>query len=408
MRLDDTAALRRIILRIMLGALSVSAALAVLGVMVGAARDQSPRMIGTGIAAAVASALLLASCKFLDSEKFRRTGLFVMALILLQFILVLAALWGDLWMSRSNRVVDTLALIAAMYPIAAVPAAIFFHVRQLPGGRFAGIFGMVSCCLAFAFFAIAASDDRWFVNYTMSAIYWETGWACWFFAIVAAACSAGAGIDRKHWRWIGLAAAALAFGLGLYNVWGSRENAIELFTIATTLAILIGHANILWLCKLTSAQRWLRWATAIFAWIAGVIFDYAAITNFTERTNEDFLGRIGIAATICAACGTVAVAILTAFNRRIAPKPTAGIDTAQIDIICPICHKKQTIPIKDGTGESNCNNCGLILSIRLRAPRCPSCDYTLLMLKTNRCPECGTPIANSSPTISLLPPAAGA
>jgi hypothetical protein len=408
MRLDDTASLRRVILRIMLGALAVSAALAIFGVLDSAARDQSPRMIGTGIAAAVASALLLASCKFLDSEKFRRTGLLVMGLILVQFILVLIALWGDLWMSGSNRVVDTLPLIAAMFPIAAVPAAMFFHVRQLKGGRFAGIFGMASSCLAFAFFAIAASDDRGFSNNSMSMIYWETGWACWSFAFVAAACSAGAGVDRKHWRWIGLAAAVLAFALGLNDVWTSRNTAIVLFTISTTLAVLIGHANVLWLCKLNPRQRWLRWATAIAAWIAGAVFDYAAIVNSREGSNEDFTWRIGTAAAICAACGTVAVAIITAFNRRIAPNPSAGIDAGQIDLICPICRKKQTVPIKDGTGESTCANCGVILSIRLRAPRCPSCDYSLLMLKSDRCPECGTPIAGPSPAVSLLPPTAGA
>jgi ssDNA-binding Zn-finger/Zn-ribbon topoisomerase 1 len=393
MRLDDTAALRRVILRIMLGALAVSAALAIIGVLAGTGRDQSPHMIGTGIAAAISSALLLVSCKFLDSEKFRRTGLFVMALILVQFLLVLAALWGGIWMSGSNRGDDSLALIAAMFPIASVPAAMFFHVHQLKGGRLAGMFGMISCCLTFAFFTIAASDGRWFSSNSMGLLYWETGWACWFFAFAAAACSAGAGIDRKHWRWIGFAAAALAFGLGLNNIWTTRENAIELFTISTTLAVLIGHANVLWLCKLNPHQRWLRWATAFFAWTAGTIFDCAALNNATEN---DFIWRIGTAAAICAACGTVAVAILTAFNRRIAPKPTAGIDAGQIDVICPICRKKQTIPIKDGAGESTCANCGIILSIRLRAPRCPSCDYSLLMLKSDRCPECGTHL--STPT----------
>src|SRR5450432_1883702 len=145
MRLDDTAGLRRIILRIMLGALALSGALAVFGVLVGAEHRQSAHMIGTGIAATIASALLLASCKFLDSEKYRRTGLFVMAMIVAQFIAVLIALWCQLWLSTSYRNEDAVALIAAVFPVGWIPAALFFHIRQVRGGRLAGLLGMVAC-----------------------------------------------------------------------------------------------------------------------------------------------------------------------------------------------------------------------------------------------------------------------
>jgi hypothetical protein len=191
MRLDDTAGLRRVMLRIMLGALALSAALAVLGVLGGANNwDQSYRMIGTGVDATIASALLLASCKFLDSEKYRRTGLFVMAMILMEFILVLLALWGRLWSNGGYSGDEALAETAAIFPVFAMPAALFFHVRQLPGGRLAGLLGMASCALALALFLLGTWGDRARLSGPAQWMYWESGWACWFFSFAAAACAA--------------------------------------------------------------------------------------------------------------------------------------------------------------------------------------------------------------------------
>ena len=72
-----------------------------------------------------------------------------------------------------------------------------------------------------------------------------------------------------------------------------------------------------------------------------------------------------------------------------------------MEMVCPVCRKKQTVPINDGVGELSCPGCGLIVSVRLRAPRCPSCDYMLLMLHSDRCPECGAPISAPVPSVQL-------
>ncbi len=318
MPLDDTAGLRRIILRIMLGALAVSAGLAVLGVLIKSDTELSFRMIGTGVAATITSALLLASCKSLDSEKYRRTGLLVMALILAEFMLVLIALWDPLRMTGTFRSEEFLAITAAIFPVAWVPGAMFFHVRQLRGGRLAGLLGMAASGLALVFFVFGTWGEgtrTW--GPPMNWMYWETGWACWFFAFASAACTGGVGVDHRHWRWIGLAAAVLSFALGLHDIWHNRQTVSTLFTVSTTLAILIGHANLVWLCKLNPGQRPLRWLTTISAWTAGATFDYAIVENL----NEDLIWRIAMAAGICGGCGTVAVAIVAAFNRRTAPPP---------------------------------------------------------------------------------------
>ncbi|MGA2440273.1 MAG: hypothetical protein ABSH08_04910, partial [Tepidisphaeraceae bacterium] len=386
MRFDDPARLRRMMLWIMLGALAASGALAVLGILAGSF-EESYRTIGTGVAAVVASGLLLAACKLLDWEKTRRTGLFIMGLIVVEFILTLLALWDPLRIHGRIQSDEMLGLAALCFPVAAIPGALFFHVEGLRGGRLAGFLGMSLSAAAFALFLMAIwLESPWSGMREVSL--WETGWACWFFALASAASTAGAGTDRRHWRWVGLAASTLAFALGLDDVWTEKQAASDLFIVLTTLAILIGHANILWLCKLNERQRWLRWTTVAFAWFAGATIDYSAIYHL----NVDIILRVEAAAGTCAACGTVAVAILTAFNRRVVPPSGDGVDATEITIVCPACRKKQAVPLANGIGDSVCGGCGMIFSIRARAPRCPSCNYLLLMLRSDRCPECGASI----------------
>jgi hypothetical protein len=64
----------------------------------------------------------------------------------------------------------------------------------------------------------------------------------------------------------------------------------------------------------------------------------------------------------------------------------------EITIICPGCDAKQTLPV----GASSCSRCGLVIHTRIEEPRCAQCDYLLYMLKSDNCPECGTPVRRRS------------
>jgi hypothetical protein len=392
MRFDDPARLRRIILWVMLVALGLSAALAVVGVLTTNIGEEY-QMIGTGIAAAVASGLLLASCKFLDSEKSRQAGLMLMAVIVFEFILVLVALWNPLAGSSRWRGQEALTLTAVCFPVVALPATIFFHIRQFQGGRLAAFLGMAMCAVTFIAFLRAIWGDYAKVYSPDAENYWGVGWSCWLFAVVGSAATAGFGTDRRHWRWIGFAAAVTALAMAIYGILHQPEPTSDFFIIITTLAVLIAHINVMWLCKLKRWQEFLRLATTAFAVIACLCFDYAAIE---QRNAFDITWRFGMAAGICAGCGTVAVAILAVFNRRTNPVPAgSGIDLAEIPLACPCCHHKLSIALKDGVGEIPCSGCGMIYNIRVRAPRCPGCGYILLMFQGERCPECGAAVTPS-------------
>jgi len=41
---------------------------------------------------------------------------------------------------------------------------------------------------------------------------------------------------------------------------------------------------------------------------------------------------------------------------------------------------------------TSCIECGLRFSIKMDEPRCETCGYLLYRPKSDRCPECGTPI----------------
>jgi hypothetical protein len=172
-------------LRLMLGALAATGALAVIAVL--APRGMEPyRMIGTAVATAVGSALLARSCRLLDSEKTRRAGLLEMLLIFVQFILVFLALWDP---SQSQ---ESMAPTALLFPVVAVPALVFFHFRSRPGGRLAADVGIALCAAAYAWFLAAI-----WTNFPGDS-YWITGWLTLCTAFVAAANLGGFGTDQRH------------------------------------------------------------------------------------------------------------------------------------------------------------------------------------------------------------------
>ena len=384
--LDDPARLRRIMLWVMLSALAASGLLAVVGVVSGNS-DDAWRMICSGVAAVIAAGLMLAACKLLDSDKTRRTGLFILAAIAAQFILILLAFWDPPrnWSVRDSE--EKQGLTALLFAVAVIPSILFFHVNGLRGGRAAGTFGIIGILASYALFLTAI----WTSNFNLSADderLWETAWGVWFFTLVVSASLAGVGIDHRHWRWIGLPVAIAALAIALRNVWSDTDRFVNLLTVLITLAIVIAHANIVFLCALKGRQEWMRWATVVCILFAAAAFDFTVI----DRPNDDGMWRIASAAAICTACATVALGILAAFNRKPAPHTGDGIEAAEIAVVCPNCRKKQTVPLSRGIGESPCGGCGMIFSIRIRAPRCATCGYLLLMFKGDLCPECGAKV----------------
>ena len=99
---------------------------------------------------------------------------------------------------------------------------------------------------------------------------------------------------------------------------------------------------------------------------------------------------------ICAACGSIALAVLGRFNRSL-EAPSASTEFKELAITCPHCRRQQTV----AAGDSQCGGCGLKFSIQIHEPRCARCGYLLLMIQSDRCPECGSPVADKRPRESV-------
>src|SRR5947209_5370632 len=84
--------LRRLLLRVMLGALAFSAAAGVLAVLAFSS-SVAWRVVGTGVVTAVAAGLMLAMSRLVDREPSRMAGLLGMAAVVAEFTLALGLIW---------------------------------------------------------------------------------------------------------------------------------------------------------------------------------------------------------------------------------------------------------------------------------------------------------------------------
>ena len=146
----------------------------------------------------------------------------------------------------------------------------------------------------------------------------------------------------------------------------------------------VAHATLVMLAPLTFGQRWLRLLTILAVFVTAALVDW--IVYLDEA--PEMLQRLASAAGICAACGTLAIAILARVNRKLTVHATPK-ELREIKLECPQCGKRQTIAV--GT-DAACSGCGLKIAVRVEEPRCAHCDYLLYGISSDRCPECGTPI----------------
>jgi Zn finger protein HypA/HybF involved in hydrogenase expression len=389
MLLRDPVRLRRIMLRLMLAALAASALLAVLAILI-PHQFEPERMIGAAVATAVASALLFWASRLLDLEKNRPTGLLCLSVILAEYIITLLFVWNPFNLPDDG---ENLGLTALAFGAASIPGSSFFHLARRAGGTLAGWTGSILSVAALVFFLAAIWTSA---TYSTEDNLWYTGWTCLALSLIAATSLGGAGLDHRHWRWIGVASAVVAFVLALHDIWTDANSLDNALIVAGTLACLIGHANLMFLISLKPTQQWLRLGTIACAWTAGALADWIAIGNIAD----EFITRLSIAATVCAGCGTVAMGLLVAFNRKALPAQEV-LDLKEIKLICPACKKRLALPVRDSAVHGSCEECGLRIDMQLRLPRCNKCGYSLYMLKTDRCPECGSPVApQATPTLS--------
>lgn len=381
--------LRGILLRAMLWSLAFAALTGVAAVLFGGGYLIS-QVIGTGVVTAAACGVMLPMAGLIDRTKTRSAGLLGMAMVCAEFLMALMLIWDVakplLGWRGEGHVGETMAILGLGVLGAMGLMGLLPQRRTVVAART----GLVVVVAAAAAFLLATWGPRWGLP---EQECWETGGAILSLGMLAVVALGGVGSDKgRHWRWVGVMASAAALAMWLTDIWmgvGSDPGFVA-WCVLISVAVVVAHANLALNTPLAPHQRWIL-AVAIGAtMVTAVLFDLLIAeeklgpSRFYTHTFE----RILAAAAIVASCGSLALCVLARMNRRVEFEPVMA-ELVNVVVICPRCRRKQQVHV----GGAVCSGCGLRITISVEEPRCPTCEYLLYGLTSDRCPECGSPIA---------------
>ena len=384
--------LREILMKAMLWSLGFAAVTGVAAVLFGGG-DLIARVIGTGVATAFACGVMLPMAGLIDRTKTRPSGLLGMSMVCAEFLMSLMLIWdvanpllgGD----GEERVGLTMVILGPGVLVAMWLMGLVSD-RQTVVAAWTGLAVVVA---ASTVFLIATWLPR---TVLAENECWETGAAILPMGMLAAIALGGVGSEKgRHWRWVGVLASAGALVMWLTDIWigvGSDPGFVA-WCVLISAAIVVAHANLALYAPLAPGQRWVL-AVAIGAMmITAALFDAIIAEEKLGHSHfyADTLERILAAAAIVASCASLALCVLARLNRRVEFEPVVT-ELMDIVVFCPRCRRKQQVHV----GGAVCSGCGLRITISVEEPRCPTCEYLLYGLTSDRCPECGSAIAGKT------------
>ncbi|CAG1010490.1 hypothetical protein PHYC_03861 [Phycisphaerales bacterium] len=371
--------LQRLLLRAMLWCLGAAALLGGLAILVSDS-SMTWRISLTCVFGAVASALAIPMARLMDRAADRRAGLVGIVLIMVCFLMALAAVWAK-FLTGSNQ--EKLALTALVLVPTSGAAFVGVWLSCRAAHRSAGRLGIAVSAAQLALTLVAIWG--WGTGLAGRSEWTDTAAVLWMLFGLGVICLINAGArDGRNWRWVGVTAAAGAIVLAVQDIWFTPRMDPTPFAVAVTIACLTAYANLVMLIPLQPRHNWLRLVTLLAAIATGASID-TGVWLAADGTALDFVPRLAAATGIATGCGTLAQIVLLVLARRLSPDIAAPSDIHAITVVCPSCSTRQEIPLGGGA----CRTCRLGIDVQIRTPACASCGYTLLGLRGDRCPECG-------------------
>ena len=363
--------------------------------------DVSTRILLVAAVTAIAAGLMFPLSSMIARSRSRAAGLFGMAVVIVEFVLLLLFIWIFDRHTFSYEFDRRIWLTVQIVLMTAVPAAVFLRMFTAKRTRFAGRVGLAVSIAGLLLLLTATYLPD---NSYKTSQWLDTAFAVYYLGLISALCLVGHGSDRHYWRWIGVAAGAVACIIALLRIWLHdfafhnvlvsmtntniiRSNA-TLVTMAS-ISVVVAYTNLVRLIPLRKGHGWLRVGTIATGLGAAAYFDMSAIVHVSAA---DYYLRGAVAAGILAGCGSLAMLVLARFDR---PADAEMLST-ELTLTCPRCNRKQAI----STGTSDCADCGLQFELHVEEPRCRHCEYLLYGLTSDQCPECGTPIRHGDVSVS--------
>ncbi len=346
---------RRICLRVMLWLLGAAAVFGVLSVLT-ASYDVVGRIAGTAAITALVAGLLWPFSILMDRDTYRGIGLFGALSVIASYVLILPTIWDVGHRGEESAIAGL--IVALMMPFGLVA----LKLMQTRVARVAGVVGIALYAAVLALFLIALwYPDRWYRNDD----WWETGFTLAAYGAISLASLIGAATgDRRYWRWAGVLAAIVAFAMCLWGIWIHTTHDPDILVVVTSVGIAVGHANLTILVPLRGGQNWLRYVTICTVAITALCLDIDILFSLSDGPGISIIARLALAAGILASCGTLGLVLLTCLNRIMGHHRADAGPADKINIVCPQCGKRQTIPLND----ASCARCQLRIQVRIEQP----------------------------------------
>jgi hypothetical protein len=377
--------LRSVLLRVLFWSLALAAVFGAAGILLGS-QDTAWRTSGTAIATALAALAFLGAFPKMERSTARPAALLAVTLVVIEYLLCLTAIWGQ-WLFNGRWSLDeSLWLTVLFVALVGIPAVGLARMTQSALTAVAGRVGLLLAAAELTLLLLIAWD--WWTWSRESVAEDLAGWlAPYALLIVVCLIGKGGGFGRAR-RLSGAALAGIAYSLIAYGSIHDFHSGGEVVVYVTCAAAALAYSNIASLCSLRPTQSWLRWV-AISAGVATAVF--VSLDAYVDSNGNDLTGRLAGACAVVAGCGIMALLVLARLNRRMVVRPNPMQGLREISVICPVCNKKQTLPL----GSAACGGCRVVIHIRVEDPKCASCGYSLLMLESGMCPECGTPVSSN-------------
>jgi hypothetical protein len=385
---------RRVLLLVMLLALAGCAALGMFA-LVAWSGEIIWKLVWTALSTAVATGMLLPLSLLVERPRVKAGGLCGMLTVIVCWLMLMVMIWGGGIVGWNDDLFWRAFILFWSTLLVGVPLMGALLVVSFPWARVAvWTFAAISAG-AYALYILALllpRENSWGMS-AFSWKFWVTGWCVQSIGAVASMLLVNIGCgDRRYFRWAGVVCCAVSLAIGIAGVWLEHSDSPlmgRIMALALIAAVAMAHINLLLMARLKPSQRWLKWGTMAFVLVAGASA-FIAVLLFSDLNNiEDvMLMRLAAASTIAGGCGSLALIVLSLFNRNPEHAPRVATEFKEMTIFCPSCSTKQSVPL----GDSTCRVCSLQISIKVMEPRCAGCGYLLYRIESDRCPECGSPI----------------